>query len=191
MKKLAVVIILAGAGIMSCGIGMADAAEQLQSTASVGYAYSHIKDFGNLNGLNLSYRYEFTPEWGVIGSFSWLTGKDNFQEGAGEDANRYHDSVDEYSLLAGPAYRINDYVSLYGQVGVAWARFKEHSHYADDSSDDFSANKAAFAYGAGVQFNPVENIAVSVGYEGASYHAGSGVGSISPNGFNIGVGYRF
>ncbi|EBU9317221.1 Ail/Lom family outer membrane beta-barrel protein [Salmonella enterica subsp. enterica serovar Muenchen] len=188
MKKIAIAVVVAG--VMFSGISMANAA-QLQNTASIGYAYSHIKDFGNLNGLNLSYRYEFTPEWGVIGSFSWLTGKDNFRAGDGEDVSRFHDRLDEYSLLAGPTYRINDYVSLYGQVGVALGRVKENSYYPDNYTESSSATKTAFAYGAGVQFNPVENIAVTLGYEGSSFKSGNGTDSFSPNGFNIGVGYRF
>ncbi|HAT1685255.1 TPA: Ail/Lom family outer membrane beta-barrel protein [Klebsiella oxytoca] len=187
MKKLAAIVVLTGAGIMTCGIGMANAAEQPQSTASIGYAYSHIKDFGNLNGVNLSYRYEFTPEWGVIGSFSWVKGSntDDFNYKSKVDANMY-------SLLVGPTYRMNDYVSFYAQAGAAFAHVKANDWYDDGSSDSYSGHNTGFAYGAGVQFNPVENVAVTVGYEGSSFSNKKNINSsFSPNGFNIGVGYRF
>lgn len=44
-------------------------------------------------------------------------------------------------------------------------------------------------YGVGFQVNPMENLAVDIGYEGSSLDAGGKNRSI--NGFNIGVGYRF
>ncbi|ENN8379042.1 Ail/Lom family outer membrane beta-barrel protein [Providencia rettgeri] len=51
-----------------------------------------------------------------------------------------------------------------------------------------SKNSTNFAYGAGVIINPMENIAVNIGYEGTQADMD---GHKSMNGFNIGVGYRF
>ncbi|EDW6064621.1 Ail/Lom family outer membrane beta-barrel protein [Salmonella enterica subsp. enterica serovar Oslo] len=177
-------------------VGIVNAAAP-ENTLSVGYAYSHIKDFGNLNGVNLSYRYEFTPEWGVLGSFSYAEGKDSggFNQPDTNEREHWGQRVNYYSLLVGPTYRINDYVSLYGQIGVAY--IKSHGSYDytstwDSSSEHYSANKTGFAYGAGVQFNPVENVALTVGYEGASFgSSGDDTDSVNTNGFNIGVGYSF
>lgn len=44
-------------------------------------------------------------------------------------------------------------------------------------------------YGAGVQINPIENVAIDIGYEGSSIDDGNKSHTI--NGFNIAVGYRF
>ncbi|CAI2537944.1 Attachment invasion locus protein precursor [Serratia liquefaciens] len=49
--------------------------------------------------------------------------------------------------------------------------------------------KTSFMYGVGFQVNPMENLAVDIGYEGSKLDAGGKNRSI--NGFNIGIGYRF
>ncbi|EAV3188088.1 Ail/Lom family protein [Salmonella enterica subsp. enterica] len=192
MKKLAVVII---AGLMCGGVGFANASEALQNTTSIGYAFSHINDYGNLNGVNLSYRYGFTPEWGVLGSFSWAGGDKSERSGSvNEGLYKYDSKLNYYSLLAGPVYRINDFVSVYGQIGVAYIKAHGSESYAYlnlSDKDSLSLNKTGFAYGAGVQFNPVENVALTVGYEGASFSSVDDSGSVNPNGFNVSVGYSF
>ncbi|MGL7934570.1 MULTISPECIES: Ail/Lom family outer membrane beta-barrel protein, partial [unclassified Salmonella] len=48
-----------------------------------------------------------------------------------------------------------------------------------------SERRTGFAWGAGVQFNPVENVVIDLGYEGSK------VGAAKLNGVNVGVGYRF
>ncbi|ECG0109319.1 outer membrane beta-barrel protein [Salmonella enterica] len=192
MKKLAVVIIT---GLMCGSMGFANASDLLQNTASVGYAFSHINDYGNLNGINLSYRYEFTPEWGILGSFTWATASKSERSGSvDEGLYKYDSKLNYYSLLAGPVYRINDFVSLYGQIGVGY--IKAHGSESDTyrnsyDKDNFSLSKTGFAYGAGVQFNPVKNLALTAGYEGATFSSVDDSGSINPNGFNVSVGYRF
>ncbi|HCK0391751.1 TPA: outer membrane beta-barrel protein [Salmonella enterica] len=52
-------------------------------------------------------------------------------------------------------------------------------------------NKKGFTCSAGVQYNPVKNIALTVGYEGSSFSSVDGSGSENTDGFNISVGYRF
>lgn len=89
-----------------------------------------------------------------------------------EGLSKYDSKLNYYSLLAGPVFRINDFVSVYGQVGVAYIKAHGSESYTYlnlSDKDSFSLNKTGFAYGAGVQFNPVENVALTVGYEGASF----------------------
>lgn len=50
-------------------------------------------------------------------------------------------------------------------------------------------SRTSFMYGAGVQINPIENVAIDIGYEGSSIDDGNKSHTI--NGFNIAVGYRF
>ncbi|EEM9319620.1 Ail/Lom family outer membrane beta-barrel protein [Salmonella enterica] len=192
MNKLAVVIIT---GLVYGGIGVASASDTLQNTASIGYAFSHINDYGNLNGVNLSYRYEFTPEWGVLGSFTWAGANKSDDSDPGYNEHyEYNNKVNYYSVLAGPVYRINDFVSIYGQIGLAYLKSHGSESYSYEDfhdNDNYSRNKAGFAYGAGVQFNPVENVALTVGYEGASFSSDDNYESINTNGFNVSVGYRF
>ncbi|WP_273826556.1 Ail/Lom family outer membrane beta-barrel protein, partial [Pseudomonas asplenii] len=42
-----------------------------------------------------------------------------------------------------------------------------------------------FTYGAGLQFNPIENVALDVGYEQ------NRIRSVDVGTWNVGVGYRF
>jgi len=96
--------------------------------------------------------------------------------------------VKYYSLMAGPAYRINDYVSFYGLVGIAHTKVDENMTYFDAFSEEYSENKTSFAYGAGIVVNPVSNLSVSAGYEGTRVKYND---DVAINGFNISIGYRF
>ncbi len=63
------------------------------------------------------------------------------------------------SLLV-PADRLNDWASIYGVVGVGYGKFQttEYPTYKHDTSD------YGFSYGAGLQFNPMENVALDFSY---------------------------
>lgn len=52
-------------------------------------------------------------------------------------------------------------------------------------SDDARHSNTSLAWGAGVQFNPAESVAVDVAYEGC------GSGDWRTDGFIVGVGYKF
>ncbi|WP_237120482.1 outer membrane protein, partial [Salmonella enterica] len=69
--------------------------------------------------------------------------------------------ADYTSLLVGPSYRFNDYLNAYVMIGAANGHIKDNWGNSD--------NKTAFAYGAGIQLNPVENIAVNASYEHTSF----------------------
>ncbi|MGK3140997.1 Ail/Lom family outer membrane beta-barrel protein [Pantoea sp. C2G6] len=164
-------------------------------TVSIGYAQSNVKNFSDIRGINLQYRYEWDSPLSVMASFSYMKGDDSFSrnyvEPEGVDEYRQKTDGKYYSLLAGPAYRINDYVSFYGLVGVARTKADTRSTYRTPYSYDsgtYNERKTSFAYGAGVVFNPTETLSVNVGYEGtrASFYK-----DVDINGFNIGVGYRF
>lgn len=151
-------------------------------------------------GVNLKYRYEITDNLGVIGSFTYA--KQSFGAHYSATDADTKDSESEkasgkykyYSLLVGPSYRFNDYFSGYAMVGAAFSRFNGSdsfsSSYSDGSDVDngyvnSSDKKTQLAYSAGVQINPIKNIAIDVAYEG------SGSGDWRTSGFNVGVGYSF
>ena len=52
-------------------------------------------------------------------------------------------------------------------------------------SDDDRHSNTSLAWGAGVQFNPTESVAIDIAYEG------SGSGDWRTDGFIVGVGYKF
>ena len=103
-------------------------------TLSLGYAQTHLSALKksaskDLRGLNLKYRYEFNSDWGVLTS---LTATRHEVQHYRWDAGKLHkdgDNTTSYSsLMVGPTYRINDYVSLYGNVGMAGMKVKNRDN---------------------------------------------------------------
>ena len=112
MKKVALAVLLAG-GMVS-GVALAD-----EHSVSVGYAQSKVQDFKNIRGVNLQYRYEWDSPVSVMGSFTYMKGDDDQNYYLSSDYINNHVEAKYYSLLVGPAFRINEYVSLYALGGVA------------------------------------------------------------------------
>lgn len=187
MKAKITVIALLCACTFTSASALAD-----NHTVSIGYAQSKVEGFKDIRGVNVQYRYEWDSPFSIIGSFSYMQGDESysyrtqyFGETTGYDVKT---KLKYYSLLAGPSYRINDYVSLYALAGLANTRVEDRVVYSSQYAEDFNDNKTSFAYGAGVIINPTNSLSVSVGYEGTrvKYYE-----NVAINGFNIGVGYRF
>ncbi|MEJ5113501.1 Ail/Lom family outer membrane beta-barrel protein [Erwinia billingiae] len=162
-------------------------------TITLGYAQSKVQDFKNIQGINAKYRYEWNSPLSIISSFTYLNGS---SDGHYSNVNNtiYPDvDVKYYSLAVGPAYRINDFFSLYGLVGVNYNKVNysyDLEKFGLGNSSSTSDNKSTnLMYGAGVQINPWNNLAIDVGYEGSRVKDGGT--DYAVNGFNVGVGYRF
>lgn len=161
-------------------------------TVSMGYAQSKVEDFKDIRGVNVQYRYEWDSPLSIIGSFSYMKGDDTYSESNdGGLTTEYNGKVDVkyYSLMAGPGYRINDYISLYALAGMAHTKLKDTTTWSTQYSESVSESKTSFAYGAGVIVNPTDSLSVSVGYEGTRVKYNDDKAAI--NGFNVGIGYRF
>lgn len=186
MKKISLAVFVAAS--LASGAALAD-----NHTVSLGYAQSKVENFKNIRGVNAQYRYEWNSPLSVIGSFTYMSGDDDQKYYVDSDSVKNHIDVKYYSLMVGPAYRINEYVSLYALGGVAHTKADVDTKWVNagdgyTQKDSLSEKSTSFAYGAGVQFNPTEELAVNVGYEGTNADID---GSHSINGWNVGVGYRF
>ncbi|WP_193126132.1 Ail/Lom family outer membrane beta-barrel protein [Escherichia coli] len=172
-----------------------------QSTLSAGYLQTHTDMPGsdNLNGINVKYRYEFTDTLGLITSFSYADAEDE-QKTHYSDTRWHEDSVRNrwFSVMAGPSVRVNEWFSAYAIAGVAYSRVstfsgdylrvtdnKGKTHDVLTGSDDGRHSNTSLAWGAGVQFNPTESVAIDIAYEG------SGSGDWRTDAFIVGIGYRF
>ncbi|EPL1175486.1 Ail/Lom family outer membrane beta-barrel protein [Morganella morganii] len=185
--------------IISGGLMVTVPASANTQTFSVGYAQSKVQDFKHIRGINAQYRYEWNSSpLSVIGSFTYMKGDDSnsYYDEEG-DYYKNHADVKYYSLLAGPAYRVNDYFSFYGLIGVAHTKAdggyewlnSVGSHELDGhESGNLSGKSTNFAFAAGVQINPTANLSVNVGYEGSNADI---YGKHKIDGFNVGFGYRF
>ncbi|EDV5024205.1 outer membrane beta-barrel protein [Salmonella enterica subsp. enterica serovar Ball] len=175
MKKLTVAALVALA--IGCS-GVVHAADY-KNTVSVGYAYTDLSGLisGNANGVNVKYNWEdLGSGFGVMGSFTYTTADVD-----GPYGYKLGDA-DYTSLLVGPSYRFNDYLSAYIMVGAG------NGHIKDNWGD--SDSKTSFAYGAGIQLNPVENIAVNASYEHTRFSTDAD-SDIDAGTWVIGVGYSF
>ncbi|AUU83311.1 MULTISPECIES: Ail/Lom family outer membrane beta-barrel protein [Leclercia] len=186
MNKSALVILLAAS--LTSSLAFAN-----HHTFSLGYAHSDVKDFDNLNGVNVQYRYEFDSPIGLLGSFTWMKTHTKQDYLATRDIVHNDIDVNYYSLLAGPAYRINDYVSLYALGGTAWVKASGNTRWVNYGHnevhhDGISERSASFAWGVGMVMNPVDNLSINLGYEGTKASMDR---DYSINGFNVGMGYRF
>lgn len=187
MRKMLSSLILATAGLAIIPVAQAG-----NHSISAGYAQARVKDFndirGSIRGVNLKYRYETEMPVGLMTSFTYLSGKDNHTyDEPGHISWKGEAKATYWSLMAGPAVRVNELVSFYALVGAGTAKAEIKEHFSQpgygNSSLDASARKTSLAWGAGVQFNPMENVVIDVGYEGSN--------AMKLNGFNLGVGYRF
>lgn len=165
------------------------AAQADTHSLSLGYAQSRVEHFKDIRGVNLKYRYETKNPVGMMASFSWQGG-DYEESGSFPGGVSWKNDVKAkyWSLLAGPALRVNQYASVYALAGIGNGKVDVKGHvdtpvYRETFSG--SESRTGFAWGLGVQFNPTDNVVLDVGYEGSKIDA------MKVNGFNLGVGYRF
>ena len=135
----------------------------------------------------------------MVTSFSYA-GDKNRQLTRYSDTRWHEDSVRNrwFSVMAGPSVRVNEWFSAYAMAGMAYSRVSTFSgdylqvtdntgkkHDVLTGSDDGRHSNTSLAWGAGVQFNPTESVAIDIAYEG------SGSGDWRTDGFIVGVGYKF
>ncbi|HEY4468768.1 MAG TPA: Ail/Lom family outer membrane beta-barrel protein [Klebsiella sp.] len=183
--------------VLVATLGLSLLAQADQQTVTLGYAQSKVQGLNNINGVNLKYRYEWDSPVSIIGSFTYMSGKDDYSYLLVKDIIDNKVDIKYYSLSVGPAYRFNEFISVYGLLGVnrnkvdyrsSWTNYESGS-YRYMGTETGKINKTSLMYGVGLQINPMKNMTVDIGYEGSSLDEGGK--SYDINGFNIGIGYRF
>ncbi|TJR68624.1 Ail/Lom family outer membrane beta-barrel protein [Escherichia coli] len=175
------------------GIAFPAQAESGHGAFSVGYAQVHPGGVpalsgtgaraGDLKGINVKYRYEFTDHLGGIVALSYASVKKSDTMKTGENTFHYESLRGRYvSLMAGMAYtRWSDSVQDYRRDEVKPGYVKETT----TASDGHTARHLSPTWNAGIQFSPVETVVIDLAYEG------SGSGDWRTDGFIVGVGYKF
>ncbi|MGV3345991.1 Ail/Lom family outer membrane beta-barrel protein [Enterobacteriaceae bacterium LUAb1] len=176
--------------------GFSTLAQADQHTVSLGYAQSKVQNLHNIKGVNLKYRYEWDSPFSVMSSFTYMSGKDDYSYLLDRDIINNNVKIKYYSLSVGPAYRFNEFISAYGLLGVNRNKVDYSSQWYNYQGSHVLAgswsgneNKTSLMYGAGVQINLLEDLAVDIGYEGSRLKVAGQSHNI--NGFNIAIGYRF
>lgn len=187
MKKILLPLVICVSGLASAA-ALADI-----QTASIGYAQSKVKYFNDIRGVNVKYSYQWDDvPVGLIGSFTWMTGDKEYRGELAGLSYKNKEELNYYSLAVGPVYSVNEYISVYGLLGLNTNKAKQNYYSTSASSSTAgsdSFNKTSVMYGAGVRVNLTENLLVDVGYEGSEFKNEELKYKI--NGFNLGVGYRF
>ncbi|NLS43301.1 outer membrane protein OmpX [BEV proteobacterium] len=111
---------------------------------------------------------------GVISSFTYL------EDSQSNDG--YYNKDQYMGFTAGPAYCINDWASVYGVIGLSHGKY---TYNAADGTYNNHDDDYGFTYCAGLQFNPIQDVALDVGYEQ------SHIRSVDVGTWAVGVGYRF
>lgn len=196
MKKTLIYSVLA----MGSMVGISSANAELENSVSGGYAWSSYKTSSkttskgfeinrdvNPTGFNLKYRYEIDPQLGIISSFTYLGKKEKaaIKNDASEILSQYSSKFNYYSLLIGPSYRFNEWVSVYAAVGVAHSKGNiqwtgDHTKHIGNP-DPKDMKKTSPAGMIGFQVNPLPNIVADLSYEYAKMASGQkrGVWAIS------------
>lgn len=151
-------------------------------------------------GWAFSYRYEFTPEWGVISRLSYIGANFGMQLRNGQQWGVVADELvrgktqsQQWGVMVGPTYRVNDYASLYGMGGLNIEKITSSLTVSDNANTLLGLNLQSkhetshhihAAYSVGVQFN-YSGYALDISYMGA------GTGHAQVNGYSVGLGYTF
>lgn len=172
--------------LLTCGIFIMSGpltATAGEHTLSTGYAFGQLSanhdrlTDANPDGMNMKYRYEMNDRWGVVGSFTFA--------GATTDMNAVEWGY--YSVMAGPSWRFNEYLSAYYLLGMARTETDINTRTITRT-----LKKSAFSSALGVMVNPWSNLVLDVGVEYAAFRnftqGGTDVESLL---FITGIGYRF
>ncbi len=157
------------------------------TTVSLGYAQTHMGALKNsasndLRGLSVRLRYESSAvsnaNWGLLASYT-VTTRDitNYRWEDGKLHKENNDTVRYGSFMMGPTYRVNNFLSLYGNIGGAAIKIK-HKERASES-------ETSFAYGAGFIMEPFTNLSLDFSWEASKFDFAN------TNTFGMGIGYRF
>lgn len=161
-----------------------------ESSLTLGYAQSKIKKFNTYNdlrGVNLKYSYEADNYVGVMISLTYQGSLTKFD-------NRINDTKDylkfnNLSLLVGPVYRLNDYFSIYGLVGMGQTNVKLKAYRIAGQYQKEKLKSTQPVYGMGVIIRPMDHLAMNIGYEKSTANLADE--KFKFNNFSIGLGYRF
>lgn len=177
MNKNLLALLLTSAAIFS-----SNAMAAYKTTLSVGYAKSNVNTNGsrldeNPTGMNGKLRMEINDDWGVMLSLTNNHYAKDYYYGQFRYAT---EELDYFSLLFGPSYRFNKYISAYALAGWGYGESNNSIVWANE---DYSASTVAV--GVGLQFNLTKSIAIDTAWEYAK------LDDYKVNTWIVGLGYHF
>lgn len=175
------------------GNTMVNAAEH---SLSLGYTRAKL-DSVKVDGADIKYRFEWGSPWSVIGSFSFQTKNTGLISDNSQGIKSGENKIKIGSLMAGPAWRFNEFFSLYGMAGLnklklhqQWKMNQANSN-GTQSSEQFSDSFHHLSPGisVGTQINPLNSVVVDLSYSVSRpkvYDAHYDLSAVS-----LGIGVKF
>lgn len=166
-------------------------------SVSLGYTGAKVADLNNLQGLNLKYRYEWNSPLSVIASASYLKSTTYDERNSPNLSYGRETRVREYSLLAGPAWRFNEFFSVYGQAGVTinktevnWLSVSAPPLYRGMNYMSHKKSRSTVPMiSLGTQINPLNPIVLDLSYDIARQKVSGESKTFSS--FSLGAGVAF
>lgn len=160
-------------------------------TVYVGAIYGKIKN-NTAHGALINYRYEPEKHWGLL--ISLLNVKSNHKEDYSVSSSIYTSKLQQknnvYALLVGPTYRITPLFSVYTQMGPMKLKYQENIYHPHmNVTDRHKIDTTSVIVHAGIDYNPIQNIALSLGYLYSNVTVSKR--HIELSGLQLSLGYRF
>ena len=175
------------------GNTMVNAAEH---SLSLGYTRAKL-DSVKLHGADIKYRFEWGSPWSVIGSFSFQTKNTGLISDNSQGIKSGENKIKIGSLMAGPAWRFNEFFSLYGMAGLnklklhqQWKMNQANSN-GTQSSQQFSdsSHHLSPVISIGTQINPLNSVVIDLSYSVSRQK--TGYARYNFNVLGLGVGVKF
>ncbi len=173
------------------GTTTANAAEH---SLSLGYSQAKM-DSVKFHGAEIKYRFEWGSPWSVIGAFSYQTERRGFmddnQGGIFDGSTR----VSAGALMAGPAWRFNEFFSLYAMAGLnkvkmhqQW-KLKQSGNSGTQATEQYTDtfHHLAPVVSVGTQINPLSSVVVDLSYAVSRPKVYNGHSDLSVIGLGVGV----
>ena len=168
MKKYSVWLVLVTGVLFTLPVNAA------RHSVSLGYTGAKVAGLNNLKGVNLKYRYEWNSPLSVIASASYLKSNTHVERYTQTLSYERETRVREYSFLAGPAWRFNEFFSIYGQAGISVN--KTETHWLNLFIPPLNRRQLDYIYhdqsrstvpviSLGTQINPLKNIVLDLSYD--------------------------
>lgn len=156
-----------------------------------GYLLGKIKG-DTAKGTIISYRYEPESTWGLLVSLLYLKANDKepFNDPRFSLSSTINYKSEAIALLVGPTYRITPQISVYAQMGPSTLKHREDKYHPEINITDSHHVDTTSAIGqVGVDYNPIKNIALNLGYLYSDSTANKR--HLELHSLQLSLGYRF
>ena len=167
-----------------------------EHSLSLGYTQAKM-DSVKFHGAEIKYRFEWGSPWSVISAFSYQTEKRGFMDANQREIFDGSTRIKTGSLMAGPAWRFNEFFSLYAMAGLnkvkmhqQW-KLKQPGNSVTQATEQYSDtfHHLTPVVSVGTQINPLSSVVVDLSYAVSRPKIHNGHTDLSV--ISLGIGVKF